>query len=194
MLEYDTFYVRALLLGGLMILVATVEWCVRRERATRFREYGFLVAVGFIGGLLGVAIDQFSVTLSPEYFVLGKALPPEGLRWRVAELGFQAGGVAGIVLGAVLLFASGSSPQFLRRLWALAWVPVGSALAGALGLAALFPVWDPFAYRPPLEDVLTAAQLDSFLMVWGGHIGLYAGGGLGTAVVAVLLRSSRSQE
>jgi hypothetical protein len=91
----------------LMLVVAFVDWWWRGAQATRWREYSFLLAAGMFGGLLGVAIDQFTATISPGYFVVGKGVSAgAGFRLGVAGIGFQAGLAVGMVIGGVYLLAN----------------------------------------------------------------------------------------
>ena len=75
-----SFGVRLLILLAVLGGIAGVDYWRNRQRATRWREYSFLLACATLGGLFGAAFDQLSVALSPEYFEVGKGIPhPEKL-------------------------------------------------------------------------------------------------------------------
>ena len=192
------FFGRLALLGGLLALGAA--WDVRRRgsAATRPRDYGLLVLIGLLGGLFGACFDQVSVTVSPEYFALGKGLEPVAgsLRVAAAGLGFQAGFVGGLAVGGVLLVTNAERPGLPRvaprRLLALLGWPAAAALGGAaLGGLALGPL-DPLGLDQELRGLLAAAgRRAAFATVWGAHAGLYAGALAGTAIAVVRLRRAR---
>jgi hypothetical protein len=187
---------RLLLLVSLMALIAWLDWRRHSTRATRWREYGFLLAAGLWGGLMGVAIDQFTATLSPEYFLYGKGIPAgQGFRLRVAELGFHAGLLAGVVIGGSYLLANNPKPDRpglpIRRLFRFALYPILFAIVlSPVGAIAAF-CRDPFSYRSQLGDVLDPPQIRAFLAVWGAHVGIYAGALFGTVWGIVRIRRIR---
>jgi fructose-specific phosphotransferase system IIC component len=186
-----TFGYRVVLLLGLMVIVAAIDRLRHREKATRFREYGFILLTGLIGVLAGFANDLVTSSISPDFFVLGKGLTPgEGLRWRAGFYGAQAGFAAGIVGGAVCLLASVKKSADLTgqliRLVKVLWVP----LAGAILLGAALPLLvrdaDPAHLASKLETLLNPEQIERFRRVWWTHIGLYAGMLLG--LMAIIFR------
>lgn len=192
-----TFGYRVVLLIGLMAIVAAVDRLRHGEKATRFREYGFILLTGLIGAMAGFANDFVTSSISPDFFVVGKGLMPgEGLRWRAGLYGAQAGFAAGIIGGAVCLLASVKKSadltvQLIRLIKAL-WVP----LAGAVLLGVLLPFLvrdaDPVHLANKLETLLNPEQIERFRRVWWMHTGLYAGMFLG--LMAVILRHRRRTE
>jgi hypothetical protein len=188
---------RLLILVLLMALVAWIDWRRRGPQATRWREYGFLLAAGLLGGLIGIAIDQFTSTVSPDYFIYGKGIPAgNGFRLRVAELGFHAGLLAGVVIGGAYLLANNPQPdrpglptprlfRFALHpfLFALFLAPVGSFIAYS---------YDPLGYRSDLRDIFDTSQVRGFLAVWGAHAGIYAGALLGTVWGVLHIRRRRN--
>jgi hypothetical protein len=193
----EGFGTRLLVLG--LVLAATALWDRWRygAEARRAGEYAFLLAVGLIGALVGGLLDQISVRVSPDYFVYGKGLEAgQGLIGRASLLGAQAGFVAGVVAGGVLLLVNQPQPQrpalsgwgALRI--ALPWV-VGVALAGeALGAFALAPL-DLMDLERELRGLLEPPRIEAFQVVWGMHAGLYAGAALGLVVAAWRVRGAR---
>lgn len=172
-----TFGARLLILLAVLGAVAGIDYWRHGARATRWREYAFLLACATAGGLCGAAFDQLSVSLSPEYFEIGKGIAPgEGFRLAVTLLGFRAGFLVGAVAAGVLMVAGRGLP--LRRLARSApWIPsiaLGCAPLGLLLVAGLEP--------------------DRFRQVLGLHAGLYAGATLGLGIAALRVRALRRKE
>lgn len=190
------FWARFAALLVLMITGASIDVAVRGREATRPREYAFLLAAGAIGALFALCADQVTSRLSPEYFVIGKGLDDgAGFGRAVVVLGLQAGLVAGLVLGGVLLLANQAKPGRpalpLPRLLLRAGWPLGGALLvaplGALVGGPLFPA----GMRGELGRLLEAEPLERFMRVWGVHLGLYVGAVVGVIVAVVDLRRRR---
>ncbi len=185
------------LLLALMAVVAWIDWRRYAERATKWREYGFLLAVGLLGGMLGAAIDQITATVSPEYFVIGKGIArDEYFRLQVAAFGFQAGLVAGMVIGGVLLIANNPRPDRLcvpmRRLFRFATWSICAALAAAPFGCFVATRWDPLGLANDVRDMMSPAAIAQFLAVWGIHLGLYVGGAVGAIWGVVRIRRLRA--
>jgi hypothetical protein len=185
----------ALLLVVLALLAGWDRWRHGAE-ARRAREYAFLLGCGALAAGLGALLDQLSVRISPHYFVLGKGVAAgPGLAWRAAGVGAQAGFVAGLVVGGVLLLVdqprAGRPTLGGRALLrtALPWL-LGAALLGeALG-AALAPL-DPLGLERELEGFLRAPARDRFVQVWGMHAGLYLGALAGLVLAAIRVVRAR---
>lgn len=142
-------------------------------------------------GALGAAFDQVTVTLSPEYFRLGKGVGLDGQPLRVAAawVGFRGGLPLGALAAGVALWidARGSRVRGLRLIAAAALAVVPAALLGA----AMMSVLDPFGLRDASREALASGEATRFLLCWGAHAGAYAGP-MGTlAVGAVLAATSR---
>lgn len=178
---------------GFLGLLCLVEVLRRGRRAERPRELAFLLVACAIGAAVGVVHDAITVTLSPEYFTLGKGLVggPD-LRARALRLGGAAGTAAGLIGGAVLLFAgrAGRRPRAAYRslLVATPWILLG-ACVGA-GAADLLRPLERIGVAVP---VLDPAAATAFRRVWGIHIGTHAGGLLALVLVAVRLHRQRRQ-
>lgn len=190
------FALRLALLLGLMVIGAVIDRAVHGADARRWREYAFLLAAGAVGAVFALACDQVTSRLSPEYFVIGKGLDPgAGFARAVVELSLQAGLVAGLVLGGVLLLANQPRPDrpalpLPRLLLRAGWPLAGATLAGPLGALTLPPL-DPLGLRAELGPLLTDRVLEDLVRVWGVHAGLYAGGVLGTIAGVVEVRRRR---
>lgn len=186
---------------GLLLLLLVVAAAGDRWRhgaeARRWREYLLLLLFGGLGAVFGLASDQVTSRLSPDYFIHGKGLDAgPDLGRQVVVLSLQAGLVAGLVLGGVLLLANDPRPDrpglpaaALVRL--AAWPAALAALlapVGFLALGALDPLGLDRELRGLVDDPAARAR---FVQVWGAHAGLYAGGLLGVVVAAVLVRRRR---
>jgi hypothetical protein len=178
------------------------------RRATRWREYLFLLAAVVIAMIYGVINDQITSRLSWEYFYYGKGLgallgprtPPDlaRLSWEAAKIGMKATWTVGLIIGVALLIANNPSAQRPRLTYAhlLARLPLillcTIAFAIALGAAGATG-WLPWL----LEDVREILHHDQprvtrFLLVYGIHLGGYIGGLIGTiAAVLSLLKQRR---
>lgn len=119
-------------------------------------------------------------SISPSYFTLGKGLPDgDGFKLRVAMFGVQEGLSAGVIAGAVCMYAgrrkSKFSPLGFGELLALLWIPVTGAAAGALLLPLAAGGADPAGLASNMDGALPPAQVIPFVRVWWIHTGLYGG-------------------
>lgn len=196
---------------GVLVFAALAlsEWRRRGRQATRWREYLFLLGCAGAALVYGAIGDQVTVTISPEYFLYGKALAevvkdpgsqvvtPE-LRWEAAKVGLKATWTAGLILGVVILLANNprrGRPQLAyRELWARLPVLVGVAAICAIVLGVI-GYWGGFVRFS--NDFQQMVQRDEFrprrfMAVFGIHLGGYVGGLIGTvAVVAMIVRRRR---
>lgn len=179
-----------------MALGAGADLAARGRAARRPREYAFLLAAGALGAAFALLCDQVTSRLSPEYFVIGKGLDPgPGFARAVVTLSLQAGFVAGVVLGGVLLLSDQPRPDrptlpLPRLLLRAGWPLLGALLLAPVG-ALVLPPLDPLGLRRELGPHLPAGALEGLLRVWGGHAGLYAGGLAGTIAGALEVRRRR---
>lgn len=187
-----SFSSRVILLLSLMIVFAGLDLFRNGRKATRFKEYGFIVLAGIIGCCIGFFNNLMTSSISPEYFVLGKGLSEgEGLRLAAGSLGLRTGFSGGIIGGAICLFGCGRKVAF-ADLFRRFWMPV----AGAIGLMLILPLvasqFDPMGYGEQLKDVATVEQVRKLLIVWWIHTGLYAGLIGGVVFMIVTLRRKQS--
>lgn len=195
MLDTD-LWLRLLLLASVLTGAAALDWRRHRAAATRWHEYGFLIGTGFVGGMLGVAVDYVTASLSPVYFTLGKGIA-EGptFRGQVTLLGLHAGLLAGLMVGGCLLLAnqprSGRPTLPYRQLIRLNLIIVLAALGMAPVCAVLAVSRDPLGFRAEFESLLSESQITRFGEVWGAHLGLYLGGALGAVYSVATIRQLR---
>lgn len=183
------FGLRLLALLGLLAVGAAVDVARHGKAATRPREYATLLLAGAIGAAFALVVDQVTSRLSPDYFVIGKGLEGgAGFARAVVVLSLQAGLVAGLVLGGVLLVANQGPSLPPHRLLGRALWPIGGALLLALPGMALASALDPLGLRAELGPLLAAGPLEDLVRVWGIHAGLYAGALVGTVVAVVDVR------
>jgi hypothetical protein len=174
-----------------MMIVAAVDVWRNRAQAAKYREYAFVLIAGIAGGLLGLANDLITSSISPEYFTLGKGLAEGGdLRWRAGLFGLKEGLSAGIIGGAVCLFACARKRSLTaaqaRRLLGGLWMPLSGAVLIGLALPRLAGRLDPLGISASLSSLLNADQIIRFRQVWWTHTGLYAG--TVTGLAALIMR------
>ena len=186
---YQTpFIFRLGLLAGFLAAVAGIERAVRGKSAGRWREYLVWCAFGVAGGLFGVAVDLVTFHMSPAYFELGKGISEESLGDALG-LGFEAGFLAGMVVGGLFLWAARPGLEYGRIALHLAW-PVGLGLLGAILNPVVLRLDLIFALQDMLA-VLSAPQAERFVTVAQIHLGLYAGGFVGMVVGMARLFATR---
>ena len=189
--------------GRLLVLVAVLGVAAGLDRwrygpaARRGPEYLALAACGALGAAFGLAADQVTSRLSPAYFVWGKGLDEgPGFARAVVELSLQAGLVAGLVLGGVLLLGNQPGPGrpalALPTLVGLARWPVLLAAGLAPPCAAALGAWDPLGLVADFDGLgLTPLERAWVARVWGAHVGIYLGAVTGTVVACLAVRARR---
>ena len=55
-------------------------------KATRWREYTFVLSAGLVTGLLGLVNDLLALPISTDYFIVVKGLPADSLPWGTMTL------------------------------------------------------------------------------------------------------------
>ncbi len=174
------FFYRVALLVALMLIVSLAELYRKRTQATKFREYGFILLTGALGAGIGSVNDLITSTISPEYFTLGKGLDEgPGLRLQAMFFGMQEGFSAGVIGGAVCLFAARRKPAHssvrFSKLFGMLWMPVAGAILGGGAFPVCFSKFDPAKFNAQLNTLLDAEGISRFRLVWWIHLGLYAG-------------------
>jgi hypothetical protein len=157
-----------------------VDFYRRGRAAARYKEYAFIWLTGLIGCLAGGTADLITSSISPSYFTLGKGLPAgDGFRLRAVLFGVQEGLSAGVIAGAVCIYAarrkSKSSPLGFAQVLALLWMPIIGAAAGALLLPLAAGRFDPAGLALKMDGALRTAEVIPFVRVWWIHTGLYGG-------------------
>ena len=166
---------------------------------------GYALLGALVAGIYGIAHDQFTYSISPEYFTRLKffqfhyadlGLPP---RFFVAEIGFLAtwwvGLIAGWFLARVALPAfppvQARSHIFRRfaTIGACAFVAslLGYGLGLLLGTNSDFSRWQGFASQRGIVD------LRSFVRVAYIHNASYLGGLIGLIIALLHLRRSKGK-
>ncbi len=196
----DHMPTRIALLLAFMLVVAIIDRWRNGSQATRFKEYGFILFAGLIGALLGGANDFITSTISPDYFICGKGLEPgDGFKTKAVLFGLGEGFSAGIMAGAVCLFAarykSKNPPAPYQYLFRNLWLPVaGSILVGAI-LPAIASSFDPLNFSSDLKDLMPPEKIQAFRTVWWAHTGLYAGTLIGLICLIIkILKHRKSQK
>lgn len=185
--------------GGVIIfsIWAYVEFIRKGKKASRWKEYLFLIYCVLIVMAFGMINDQLTVSISWEYFVHGKGFDLQGqdqpdwvsLRLWACEVGAKATWTAGLLLGAVLLICNNpnNKPPVvpLKKLVKLVWligIPA-CVLAVLLGIAGYLGAWKNLTEDFSLIWQSNIYRPANFQCVWGMHLGAYVGGGIGTAVL-----------
>ena len=158
MSNHFPFSYRIVLLLGLMILVALVDFYRKGREATKFREYGFVIIAGTIEAAVGLVNDLITSSISPDYFILGKGLEDgPNLRIQAGLFGLQVGFSGGVIAGAVCLYASRRKsaypPLKFSHLLRMLWMPVTGAIF--CGIAV------PFVFQNLIRRVLRAIEHSS---------------------------------
>ncbi len=197
MSHHFPFSYRIALLLGLMLVVSLVDLFRNGARAQKFREYGFIIITGAVGAVVGFANDLITSSISPEYFILGKGLEAgPDLRLQAGLLGLRVGFSAGVIGGAVCLYASRRKsaypPVKCSRLLRMLWLPVTAAVLCGIAFPLAFAKFDPARFSAQLHTMLDSEAISRFRQVWWIHIGLYAGMAAGLA--AMLLRAAKERK
>jgi hypothetical protein len=194
----------------ILLTLMIVDLMRNRSRATRWREYLFLLICVAAAMVYGMLNDQITSDISWEYFyygkeldkVLGPDIPPDraAMRWQAAKIGAMATWSVGLILGVAILIANNprrDRPQLAFRQLLKLLVPVivitfaFAAIFGMLGWCGLLnwmgedfrDLWRANVWRPR-----------HFSATYGVHLGGYVGGSIGGifAVARVItLRSAK---
>ena len=190
------FGIRIAALVGLMGIVAGVDMWYRRGRSTRWKEYLFILLTGCAGAIFGSLTDLVTSSISPDYFIFGKGLPADGIRWRAMVLGLQAGFSAGVIAGALCLFVGmrnrDNAVISLPRVATFAWRPFLLAVLFGAVVPFVCAWFDPFGFVEQLSRPLGEESAADFLTVWHVHLGVYLGLGAGVVwMITTLRRTSK---
>lgn len=142
-------------------------------KPSRIRGYATLLLGSAGAGLLGLAFDQLTVTISPEYFTLGKGLPQDGLRAAVGWLGFRSALPLGAWVAGLGLVRSSVVPNFTWGTW------LGRTASGVAIALVVLPLTmvlaDPFGIRISSVGAMSDGACTRYLIVWGMHFAAYLG-------------------
>jgi len=179
----------------ILSLYAYFDWRKKGKNATRFKEYSFVVLVSILTILYAITHDFMTVTISKDYFVIGKGLDGSHIYSQTAWLAIRAAYGPGLLIGAVYVFLNNPSrnlPQLTYRqlLSNLQW-----PLFFAIGMAVFFGILgyvDILNRKSDFQNVVLDPDL--FLAVWGIHWGTYIGGGTGFVFGGFRIRSTRRRK
>jgi alpha-beta hydrolase superfamily lysophospholipase len=168
------------------------------SRSGRAKEYGFLLYAMLAAAAYAVAHDHVTATISPEYFLYGKGLAedPRPFRWAVTLLAVRASVAAGLLGGALLLLAnnprrSGQPPQLTyRALVKLSLIPIATAALFAV-ISGIINSSAQLGADEALALGVVHYRVWRFVIVWGIHVGSYAGALLGSVATAILVFARR---
>jgi hypothetical protein len=194
--------------AGVLILLtlALLDYRRNRHRATRWREYLFLLICTCAAMAYGALNDQITSAISWEYFYYGKDLdkalgpniPPEPIKLHLhaALVGVQATWTAGLIIGVALLFANNprkTRPQLPQKtlLKFLPLIMLITATTAALG-AYLGHTGHLTRFNDDFPEMLRTNlwRPRRFMTVFGIHLGGYLGGLLAllTTIPLILLK------
>jgi hypothetical protein len=186
------FWIRIAALVALMAVVAGVDLWYGRGRSTRWKEYSFILLMGCAAAVFGSLTDFVTSSISPDYFIFGKGLPAEGIRWNAMMLGLQAGFSAGAIAGALCLFIGtpkrAEASVSLPGIAMLAWRPFLLAVIFAAAVPFACSWFDPFGFIEHFTRPLGPDRAKSFLTVWHVHSGVYLGMGAGVVWMIAAIR------
>lgn len=176
------------------ILSAVATWIqIRRRNSAKWKEYGFWMLTGLAGALFAVGNDLITSSISPEYFTIGKGLDSPGAL-SVSALAFEAGFLAGIVVGGFYLMANNPNPDIPQlpysKLAEYLKYPLMLAVIVAL-IAGSMNTLDPFRLMSQAGFHMSTEKAARLLLVSRIHLGLYAGALFGTISGIVLIRKAR---
>jgi len=195
----DPFVTRLAWLALFFAAAALVDLAIHRRRATRWREYAAIVALGAVGALAGMVVDAATVAISPDYFVYGKGLVRGATLTREAmALGARAGFILGAIAAGLLCMANGRASEAAGDLPLVAQRRVARAgLLVLLPVLLLAPLFGAVACLLPLpaphvqwSGPPTLAR--RFVVVWWIHLGVYVGALLGVVRGIVAIRRERN--
>jgi hypothetical protein len=196
--------------AAILTILAVVDLRRHGRRATRWREYAFLLACVVAAMGYGALNDQITAAISWEYFYYGKGLdevlgpqtPPDrlALHLQAALVGLKATWSPGLLIGAAVLIANNPSRgrdrlPYRRLLRLLAPLLLGTAIiaafCGGLGYCGLLRHMNSELALLWKNDLLRPQR---FLAVYGLHLGGYIGGAVMAVVTVVRIRRWRKEQ
>lgn len=193
--------------AAIFATLALIDLARNGRRATRWREYLFLIAACALAMIYGVINDRIASSISWEYFYFGKGLdqqlgprvPPDpaALHWAACKIGLKATWSVGLLIGVALLLANNPKPKLgqlpyrtlLRFLLMSLLASAGFAAIGAWIGSRGWLSWTSADLRAlQRDDLFRPAR---FLAVYGLNLGGYVGGAISTIVGIVSIRRLR---
>jgi hypothetical protein len=198
---------RIIIGAAILLALAMLDLVRNRSRATRWREYLFLVACTVAAMIYGIINDQITSRISWEYFyyakgldqALGTNIPPDAaqLHWRAIMVGLQATWWVGLLVGALLLIANNPWRDVPRLSYAALFkmlailFAITLVSAGVLGCAGYLGWLNDLTADTHEWAEFDLIRTKPFFCVWGIHLGGYFGGLLGTIVAVLLITRAR---
>jgi hypothetical protein len=178
-------------------ILATADLWRNGPRASRWREYLFLLVAVALAMVYGLVNDFLASSISWEYFYYGKGLehqlgphaPPDQqmLRWAACVVGLKATWSVGLIAGVTLLIANNPRPgkpqlPYLKLLGLLPLIFGAAALFATVGAWIGAMGWLKWTNSDiagiARENLFRPAR---FMCVYGMNLGGYTGGLLATA-------------
>jgi len=195
---------------SIFAVLAMIDLARSGRRATRWREYMFLILAVVLAMAYGAINDAIASRVSWEFFFYGKGLsdqlgpqvPPDPVALRSAAIGvgLRATWSAGLIAGVALLIANnprqGRTRLTYRTLSVLLVVILLTAalfaFAGAVVGGMGWLTWtNPDIAAIAKENLFRPKQ---FMTVYGMNMGGYAGGILGTAICITWIARRRKMQ
>ena len=193
--------------AAIFAALAAVDLWRNGRRATRWREYLFLVVAVGLAMAYGFVNDFVASGISWEYFYYGKGLdgmlgpqvPPDSgaLRWAACGVGLRATWSAGLIAGVAVLVAN--NPRRDRRQLAyrqllilLPAIFAGAAVVAGIGAwcgANGCLAWTKTDIAAIVREDLFRPR--RFMCVYGMNLGGYVGGLMGTVAAVIRIRRMR---
>lgn len=194
--------------AAIFAILAMVDLARHRQRATRWREYLFLLTACGLAMAYGVINDRIASSISWEYFYFGKGLaeelgprvPPDpaALHWAACKVGLKATWSVGLLIGVALLLANNPTPgrrqlpyrMLLRFLLIILLVSSCFALIGAWVGSRGWLSWLSADLQGIEHDGLFRPT--RFLAAFGFNLGGYVGGAAATIACVARVRRVRA--
>lgn len=193
--------------AAIFATLALIDLARNGRRATRWREYLFLLTACAMAMAYGVVNDRIASGISWEYFYFGKGLdqqlglhvPPDpaAVHWAACKVGLKATWSVGLLIGVALLLANNPKPgvrqlpyRSLMKFLLIALFVAGcfAAIGAALGSRGWLG-WTSADLRAISRDDLFRPR--RFQMVYGMNLGGYVGGAVATVFSVLSIRRSR---
>lgn len=196
----DLVGLRAIILLAIFGFLALLDLKWRRQGLTeRKLLYCVVLCCTACGMLFAALFDQFTCTLSPEYFVYWKELnaqSPGHLRLLALDLGLAAGFLPGLLTGLCFsiacLFGKSKGTHTLSSLLRWLVLPLAAIAIAAVCLGTLhYNQQTSELFRAVKSLDLNAEQVRMMNTVWGIHKGAYVGGTIGTVLGTVLIANQK---
>lgn len=169
----ESFWLRIGLLLAIFSVVAIIDLILNRNESKKWKEYTFVFGMGLLFSVFGIIHHQITVTISPDYYAIGKHLGYDSLRLNASVVGAKSGMYAGVVFGCIFLFLNKIWNIYLLFNW-LSFIAKFSFFLVLIG--AFIGYIFSFIGVNVIPDNIQNTQ---YLIVLGWHIGLYSGGVFG---------------